>query len=424
MARKDVKYSRSRGGGGRSSGSDDYDDEGRGRSKLVWEDFRDSWEMKSFDCSWLFELDEMYLSELIVKTRYRYNVPDGPSYWKQEPGSYADHVNVEEQMRQDDSRVARLVKKECGEDTWYLFYLALIEGYERHQKALCKYEVERNEIWKLQREAERAGQLKLKIEETTKLRREAELVAGLLRSDFHEALKFKEVYGQRDGDWLDDPVGAYSTGYGFGEEVKERSGIKLQVTVSLDTSNSMWYNKIAEAAVETFRTVYMALEQLAKENPGDIFYEGFTFSGGDDGKYARSLSREFYGEREQTESHLGNVEEWREMKSYQFHGEDTWVYPLFQEIEKWENEKSDPGAVRLDIVITDAVLEHPTDVRRSNVIQERRDGTLQTIFLNLLPEQEWVNSTLPFKCVQYPARVDNIAGMLRNLLAEFVSVYV
>jgi hypothetical protein len=93
---------------------------------------------------------------------------------------------------------------------------------------------------------------------------------------------------------------------------------------------------------------------------------------------------------------------------------------LLEEIEKWEKEESDPGAVRLDIVLTDAVFEHKKDIRESDVIQERRDGQLQTVFLNFMPEKEWLNSTLPKRCFMIKVDKDNVAGILRNVLSEFV----
>lgn len=77
----------------------------------------------------------------------------------------------------------------------------------------------------------------------------------------------------------------------------------------------------------------------------------------------------------------------------------------------------------MDIVITDCVVEHPSDIRRSDEIQERRDGSLQTVFLNFLDEKYWVNSDLPSRCVQYGAKPDTIDGLLRTITAQFVNAY-
>jgi len=337
---------------------------------------------------------------------------------------------------EDDSRMARLVKKHCGDDVWLKFSKHITEAFARVQECIDKEQKERSDKWKAKvaarRKVREAEQLKLRIEETSKIREQIEMVAGCLRSDFAEVFKWSERYGLREGDWLDDPVAAYAMGHGFGEEVKERSGVKLQVTVSIDLSNSMYYNNVHESSLEAFRTIYMMLEDMQKEHPGDLFIAAFSYSKGDDGRGAtRVQNRTWYGdERElKDEYDLGAMERWRKGSGHyggsgvSFSGEDTWMYPLFQEIEKWENEESDSGAVRLDIVITDAVLEHPKDIRESSVIQERRNGALQTVLLNLMPEEEWINSTLPLRCVQYPANRDNLGGLLRNILAEFVSVY-
>jgi hypothetical protein len=107
-----------------------------------------------------------------------------------------------------------------------------------------------------------------------------------------------------------------------------------------------------------------------------------------------------------------------------FDGTDTWVSPLFEVIERWENEHSDLGAMRLDIIITDAVLEHPKDIRDADVVQQRRNGSLQSVFLNFMPEEDWLNSTLPRHCFQIGVNADNVSGILRNILSEFLAVNV
>jgi len=104
-----------------------------------------------------------------------------------------------------------------------------------------------------------------------------------------------------------------------------------------------------------------------------------------------------------------------------FTGEDTWISPLFEEIEKWENRYSDPGAARLDIIITDAVLEHEKDIREASRIQEHRNGNLQTVLLNFLPMDDWGDGSIPKRCTQYSANAENIGGMLRQIVQDFIS---
>jgi hypothetical protein len=281
----------------------------------------------------------------------------------------------------------------------------------------------RNKEWRERFDKERAereaARLKKLEEETAEYRSSADLVAGMLQSDFSETFALKEVYGRDEGDWLDDPVAAYISGRGFGEEIREPAGIKLQVTLSLDVSNSMWNNRIAGSAVKAFIELGLALESLSIDNAGSLFTESFMFAASEDGKNSFRI-------RQATTERLGKYESVLDLANRQpyYAGEDTWITPLFNTIEDWENAESDPGCVRLDLIITDGVLEHPTDIRAASEIQERRDGALQTVLLNLLPEEEWRDSRLPRRCVQYPIDTDNIAGMLRTLLAQFVSVYV
>ena len=425
MARGDVKTSRSRGYSGGGGSYTEYDDEGRGRSKIMWEAFQRNFELNGYNCNWLFGEKWQPLDgyQHITYTTYRYNVADGPRYWHSHESYDMTQEQWERRLVEEDSRMARLIKQKCGDKVWLAFYKSLLDLYNEHKKELERNQAERNVYWNLQQSAERAKQIVVKREETEAILKDVELVAGALRSDFEEALRYREAYGLRDGDWLDDPVEAVTVGYGFGEEIRERAGVRLQVTVSLDMSNSMRYNNIAGSAVLVFRDLFLALKGLQEENESDMFTAAFTFSDGDDGKGA---SRADHVPSYPQEGDLPyGMNRFRKLDSWSgFQGEDTWLYPLFEQIEKWENNHSDPGAVRLDLVITDAVLEHPKDIRESDKIQERRDGAMQTVLLNLLPEKEWVNSTLPLRCVQYPVNVDNIGGVLRQVLSEFLSVHI
>lgn len=441
MAKGDVKSYRGRGGWG-GGGGYDYDDEGRGASKSVWENFRDDFEASGYECSWLFTIEHRRCYNIITKTTWRYNVADGPQYWDRRQ---AYGFNLADKLCEDDSRIARLVKKKCGEDTWLKFYHHLLDGYEKRNEELKeerknqerKYADQRRE-WKEQeaeREAERVKELEA---HNAQLSKEVELVTGAIRSEFNTAFSSEESFYQRQGDYLDDVVAGHTSGYGFSEEVRAASGIKLQITVSLDLSNSNYYNKVHTAAAEAFRNICLSLEALKQEHSGSLDAAYFIFAIGEDGKAAYRLEE---SERERwylpyfIRSRLTKVSEHlrlpalmdafrypEKLDTSMFNGEDTWIMPLFEKIEKWEHD-NDPGACRLDLVITDAVLEHPTDIRKSSIIQERRDGNLQTVFLNLLPEDDWEEQSLPYRCVQYPVNKDNLGGLLRLVLQQFVSVY-
>lgn len=262
-------------------------------------------------------------------------------------------------------------------------------------------------------------------EQTMAFRKASQLTAGMIGSDFHQAFALKEVYGRDDGDWLDDPVAAYIGQAGFGEEVKVQAGIKIQVTVSLDMSNSMWNNVIANDAIKAFIEIGLALQDIQVQYPGSFYTKAFTFAWGDNGKGSHRVGQDIWTDVPE-ELRLGDFEDMRRYLSWMpsSAGQDTWITPLFQRILEWEDDESDSGCVRLDLVLTDAVLEHPTDIRKASEVQERRDGALQTVFLNFMKEEEWVDSRLPVRCVQYPADVNNVGGLLRQVLSEFVSVYI
>jgi hypothetical protein len=281
---------------------------------------------------------------------------------------------------------------------------------------------EQHEEWTAKRIAQQT-------EEANHYRQNADLAAGMLQSDCHDVYGITEKHNQYYGDWMENPVALLTGGDGWGRSIKERTGIKLQITLSLDVSNSMWHNRVASNAVTTFIELGMALDALQDTYPGSVYTQQFVFAMNEDGKGARSLSRlanyRGYVEGENAGESMGKYDVVRDWVRSQplMAGEDTWITPLFTTIESWENEESDPGCVRLDLILTDAVLEHPTDVRKAGDIQERRDGALQTILLNFLEEDEWLNGALPSHCYQYPANTGNAAGLLRKLLMEFVSVY-
>lgn len=286
-------------------------------------------------------------------------------------------------------------------------------------------EKQRKESQKRYEENRRQAALRLQ-ELHTEIRKDAHLTAGMLEGDFHNVFDMREAYGREEGDWLDSPVDAYISGTGFGEEVKVQSGVKVQVTLSLDLSNSMWHNQIASHAIDACIVTSLALKELEASFPGSFFTETFAFAMREDGKSAEVLRQVYSLKTWSDETSLDGLERLRQSKSWvpTWAGQDTWIAPLLEEIEKWEVENSEPDVVRLDIVLTDGVLEHPTDVRSASVIQERRNGTLMTVLLNFLPEEEWFDVQLPNRCIQHPVQVDNIKGLLRKLLAEFVSVYI
>lgn len=419
--RKSVSY---RGGGGGSYAAT-YDDEGRGASKSYWEAFQRSFERSGYSVNWLLGKGDNILSDSTLYSyatnmTYRYSLHDWA--WRR----YEDPEG-------NDGRVRRLVVDKCGVVVWQQFQ-------ERAEQVHDKIEAERElryrqaqEEWDAQSRAALEAREIRRGEEYFEVMKHVDLIAGGMQSQFMEAFESVDIYGRREGDWIDDVVGISTSGYGFGEETQRAKGLKIQVTVSLDLSNSMTYNRLAEPAVAAFRNIYLALEKIKEEHPTDMFVAAFEFS--DDGwaegintpnkEYrAGRVARRLQGTGRDDAHSLGAVELYRPGQHHCFNGEDTWFYPLFTEIEKWEKEHSDPGAVKIDLILTDAVLEHQSDIRLCDEIQERRDGVLHTVLMNFLPMSRWAKNDLPARCVQYAADRDNMIVALRNILLEYVGVYV
>lgn len=272
-----------------------------------------------------------------------------------------------------------------------------------------------------------AKQLRLEREQ---LVADSRLMAGFIHSEIATAVSWKETYGHQEGDWLDDPVAALTGQGGFGEEVSKSTGIKLQIHLCLDCSNSMVHNRVDQVSVEVMRTMYLALDQASKQLPtGSLTVHMWKWALDEDGKRVDQVTK---GDHWTDLTEPGTLAEGVNGKdprgytrylpsaSYQWTGEDTWIHPLLEALDAWETVNGDPGAYRLDIIISDGILEHPTDARKGDVIQDRRDGNLQSIVLNFLPMEDWGDYRVPNRCVQYPATAENLMGLMRAILGDWL----
>ena len=251
---------------------------------------------------------------------------------------------------------------------------------------------------------------------------DSRLAAGFLHTEIASAISHKNVYDRYDGDWLDDPVAAVTAGYGFGEEVSTSVGIKLQVNICLDCSNSMYYNKLTEVSTAAVRTMYMALKLAGDQLPeGSLVVNAWLWAKGQDGKGIRNLNTD-WGSEFSDDNPLGPMANLPSSSgSIGWDGEDTWLHPLLQRLGDWEHYNGDAGAYRLDLIISDGMLEHKTDPAKGDKIQDRRDGNLQTIILNFLPVEDWGDYRVPNRCVQYPADADNLLALMRQIFGSWVA---
>lgn len=419
MPSGDVKTTidRSRRGGWGGSREYHYDDQGRSASKGIWEWFCEEWEKDDFSKDWLMTRADDEYYNLIKTSVERYRLMDIAYTWS--PG-WSDY---------SDTRAHRLVIEKHDENTWLEFHDLMVKAYrregERREKVRQEAASEREKkyaAYQAQREAEAA---KLDRDEWEQMQKVIQPTAGMLMADLENSAFVRHEKEGYEGDWIEDIGSTYINGGGFGYEIEKATGTKLQVTVSLDLSNSMRMNGIADIAAAAFRDICLSLKIISQNYPEDIFYSFYTFSEdeywGKRGRRAVRLEGSgLFGEMEGFRPH--KLEDSYTLKAL-FNGEDTWIAPLFKKIYDWEQKESDQNAVRLDIIITDAVLEHSTDIRAADKIQEMRDGILQTVLLNFMPSDEWLDSTLPLRCTMVAVNEENIAGILRNILYEFVGVH-
>jgi hypothetical protein len=426
MAHGDVRPTVShsgRGSWGRSSTVQYYDDEGRGKSQDLWIWFQQYYHDGNDTIEHLLEMPVDKAYQCVKYSVSRFSILD-----------ICDTYNPE-----TDSRARRMIVKDHDVESWNKVWAYLNASYAAH---VDKVEKERKNAAE-KAEGEHAAYEALRKAEAAKVEREdelymastAQLTIGQFESELAQmsAPHDRSTYG--GGDYVEDVVEVLQTGNGWMEESTKTVGTKLQITLSLDLSNSMLYNGLAEVAAESFRDLGWMLKTLAFEN-NDLKVGFFVFSLDDGytpgyyGKRAkRLLEKGYWGD---DHSKFGEFKDLVPSKMREdsrffrqlFDGQDTYVSPLFAEIEKWEREDGDPGAVRLDLIITDAVLEHPKDIRDADVIQERRNGNMQSVMLNFMPEQDWLGSTLPRRTFMTKVDKENLNGLLRQILSDFIGAHI
>lgn len=258
-----------------------------------------------------------------------------------------------------------------------------------------------------------------KLEED--LKHASNLEVGDFLAELSTAMRYRERGGLESGDFLDDVDRLFTDGRAFGEEIAWPSGTHLQVAVAIDCSYSMWANGIMSVAGPAAMQLHQYLSAAVAELPeGALTYAPFVWAlDHSDGRKKSEHGRTAY---QVSGDFLRSLEGARldgNMVMLTTAGHDTYIAPLFRKIQTWERDH-DPNAYRIDLVITDGVLEHRDDVIEATKVQEERDGRLSTVMLNFLPRREWSDYALPDRCFQREVNARNLATVLREALSEAV----
>lgn len=296
------------------------------------------------------------------------------------------------------------------------------------------------------RAAQQFDMAKLALELSSE--QDSNIEVGDFISEMATAIKFRMKTGQSQGDWIEEPERMFTDGLIFATQQAVASEVKLQVTLSLDVSTSMWNNRlmrIAGPAMIAFdRVIRKAIQDLPQ---GSVTYAPFIFHG-KAYKVPAAYLNSYVGAGQRKDGST-TTDIWPTMaRSAQFEaaqangelpanarlsdielsGEDTRISALFKAIQEWEQKEGDPNAVRVDIVITDGVFgdewndeEVSDDVAEASAIQEQRNGKLRTVLLNFLKLEDWANAQIPDRCAQFAVDADNINTAIRDILNEAVA---
>jgi hypothetical protein len=291
-----------------------------------------------------------------------------------------------------------------------------------------------------------------KLEAELESEQASNIEVGDFLSELATAVRFRMKNGQSQGDWIDEPERMFTDGLIFATQQAVASEVKLQITLSLDTSTSMWMNRLMKHAGPAMLAFDRVIRKAIADLPqGSIAYQPFIFHGTARKVPAAFLNsyvgsaRKASGEESDstvwpqipTQDQLdaaikaGDLPEGTRRTNFDMSGPDTLIAPLFRAIQEWEKVEGDPNAVRLDIVITDGVFgdtetsveadDPDSDIDAATAVQEERNGRLRTVLLNFLKLDEWSNRQLPDRCAQFAVDADNLNTAIRDILQEAVA---
>jgi hypothetical protein len=273
--------------------------------------------------------------------------------------------------------------------------------------------------------------------------RAANIQVGDFLSELATAIRFRMRLGQPEGDWMEEPERAYTDGMVFAEELTTTSTVKLQITLTLDASISMWKGDnpmqyAGPAFIAIDKTIRKAIQDLPE---GSVTYAPFIFHGRAF-KIPQAFMKNYAGTVEfatventagtrvypgfptdsdmEEAKRLGQIPAFADARQYPLSG-GTKLTPLFKAIKEWEETEGSPDGVRLDIIITDGLFTNEgDDITNATKLQEERNGKLRTVLLNFCTFAEWANRPIPERCSQYAVTPDSLTNSIREILSETI----
>lgn len=278
-----------------------------------------------------------------------------------------------------------------------------------------------------------AGQNKAQVRMAVEARKMANAEVGDFITDLMTAIKYRTEYDLSRGELLADPVRGLTDGRCFAQEYRSESNGKLRISLTLDTSGSMFYDHDGQfwTAAAVFQKMDIMLREADRSLPvGTLAYQPFVFHSN---SYALPKSAVPYlcsGEWEDGRNSPYEIPPEIRRKVIDgnegdpdiiLSGGSTYIGEALRSIQKWEqnDQAFDYNATRIDIILTDGQFNQ-TDVEHASRVQSERQGKVVTVLLNFCEPEAIRQNLTPNQCQQYAVNKDNLTGKVRQILQEAI----
>jgi hypothetical protein len=274
---------------------------------------------------------------------------------------------------------------------------------------------------------------KFKVKKTTPLHVVASNMADDIITAIFSASSFKTLYGLESGDDLDDVVDQALERTGMSEEQQRLSRTRLEMKFCLDISSSMWQTNHGRPILPgtvMMRMFNIALNLVRMKLPENVFkFSQWLWSAGHGGHMVCCLDDLSLGnfvpdelqhivkaKRNPTPAEIDALYARLGAHTPDYVGHGTTIVNLLKGLNAWEQKHGDSKAHRLDLVVTDGVID---DWKKAGAIQvdRRNAGKYEG---DILQAATKLNANIPEGFVVRKLSPEKLDFVTRDVLLEFV----